>query len=80
MDDEYWSAKCVGCNTGHTNLECVTQVAANVGMTVEEAKKVFIPEERTPYLPGHTQRGHPPVASAWTNWTAKAKPEDITNG
>jgi hypothetical protein len=68
MDEAYWEARCTGCDTGHTNLECVTQVAANVGMTVEEAMKIFIPQAHAPSVQ---------VSDSWTNWTAKAKPEDI---
>ncbi len=71
VQDDYWSKPCVGCGLGHTNLECVTQVAANVGMTVEEAMKIFVPQGAILSVT---------VASKWTNWTAKAKPEDITNG
>jgi hypothetical protein len=71
VEPEYWEQRCVGCNTGHTNLECVSQVAANVGMTVEEAMRVFIPQ---------THLESVAVKPAWTNWTSKAKPEDISNG
>jgi hypothetical protein len=68
LEPDYWEQRCNGCGTGHTNLECVTQVAANVGMTVEEAKKIFIPQST---IQSTT------CAPAWTNWTAKAQPEDI---
>lgn len=42
--DEYWQRRCTGCSdTGNTNLECVTQVAANIGISVDEAMRQFGP-------------------------------------
>lgn len=65
-EENYWSKPCTGCGNQHTNLECVTQVAANVGMTVEEAKKVFVPQG----IIASVQ-----VDDKWVNWSAKHKAE-----
>lgn len=66
VESDYWSRPCTGCGNEHTNLECVTQVAENVGMTIEEAKKVFIPQG----IIASTV-----VDDKWINWSAKHKAE-----
>lgn len=61
-DDPYWLQRCNGCGTGHSNLECVTQAAANVGMPLEEAMRVFRPPTR-----------HETIPDKWVNWANKHK-------